>query len=117
MTSKVRNYQLNTLMSMLPYSLERNDEGEVTSITFHPSEAVNNQHSIKVTFVDYFITGFDGFDFHDKWNNGIAPFEKVMCGTIEKETAKMYYFKLNNLSYTKQWEGWCPKKCCTIEEE
>lgn len=65
-------------------------------------------------FEDYMIKPFKGFDFHDKFNKGIAPPEKTMYGSIVKETEKMYYLKLESLISNKTWEGWSPKKSVKI---
>lgn len=65
-------------------------------------------------FEDYFIKPFKGFDFHDKFNHGIAPPEKTMYGNIIKETEKMYYIKVESLFSTKEWTGWTPKKSVKI---
>lgn len=77
----------------------------------------NNKESIiKVTFENYIINPFPGFDFHDKWNNGIKPYSKVMYGKIVNETKGMYKFELHSEYDNKVWSGWCPKKSCFIEE-
>ena len=70
--------------------------------------------TVKVVFVDYFIAPFKGFDFHEKWNNGVPPYSMIMYGNILKETNGMYYMELHSASNTDVWRGWCPKKCCTI---
>lgn len=85
-----------------------------SDIVFINNGSVKREETTRVTFETYFITGFPGFDFHDKWNNGIAPFDKVMYGKILKETEKMYYFELHAETGDKNWVGWCPKKSCTI---
>ena len=76
----------------------------------------NNQRYIKVTFENYIINPFEGFDFHDKWNNGIKPYSKIMYGKVVDETKGMYKFELHSESNDKLWLGWCPKKSCRIEE-
>lgn len=70
----------------------------------------------KVTFENYIINPFPGFDFHEKWNKGIKPCEKIMYGRIVGETKGMYQFDLHSKSNDKTWCGWCPKKSCTIEK-
>lgn len=70
--------------------------------------------TIRVEFADYFIKPFEGFDFHEKWNNGVPPFSKVMYGNILKETNGMWYFELHPATSTNIWRGWCPKKSCTV---
>lgn len=66
------------------------------------------------SFENYIIKPYAGFDFHDKFNKGIAPPEQVMNGFIVKETEKMYYLKLHSNLTNKIWEGWCPKKSVKI---
>lgn len=82
-------------------------------VFFKKNKSIN---LIKVTFENYIINPFPGFDFHDKWNNGIKPYAKVMYGKIINETKGMYQFELHSESSDKVWRGWCPKKSCTIEE-
>lgn len=67
-----------------------------------------------VTFADYIINPYEGFDFHKKFNHDVPPPEQLMYGIIEKETEKMYYFNLKNSDGTKHWMGWCPKKSCKV---
>ncbi len=83
------------------------------SIIFHKVAKQYNDE-VCVTFENYFITGFPGFDFHEKWNNGNAPKEKTMRGRIIKETEKMYFFELHSTSSDYFWNGWCPKKSCKV---
>lgn len=71
-------------------------------------------NEIKVVFEDYIIKPFEGFDFHDKWNNGVPPYSKIMYGTITKETQGMYYFEVHTETSNKMWSGWCPKKSCSV---
>lgn len=75
-----------------------------------------NNDLIKVIFENYIINPFPGFDFHEKWNNGIKPYAKIMYGKIIDETKGMYQFDLHSESDNKIWRGWCPKKSCTIEK-
>lgn len=75
---------------------------------------LTNQLENTFKFENYIVKPFQGFDFHDKFNKGIAPPEIVMSGYIDRETEKMYYLKLHSLD--KIWEGWCPKKSVTIIE-
>lgn len=74
-----------------------------------------NNGMVKIVFEDYIITPFNGFDFHDKWNNGVAPYSRVMYGKIVQETKGMYKFEAHSESSDKEWVGWCPKKSCTIK--
>lgn len=69
----------------------------------------------RVTFESYFVMGFPGFDFHEKFNKGVAPPSVVMYGEIVRETEKMYYFKLKGETGTVHWEGYCPKKSCKVQ--
>lgn len=66
------------------------------------------------SFESYIVKPYAGFDFHDKFNKGIAPPEQVMNGFIVKETEKMYYLKLHSNLTNKIWEGWCPKKSVKV---
>lgn len=71
--------------------------------------------SIKIIFENYFIDKkFKDFTFHDKFNKGIIPYDKVMYGKILKESEKMVYFKGHSDSNDAIWEGWIPRKSCTI---
>lgn len=94
-------------------------------------------------FADYMIKPFNGFDFHEKFNKGNITPLKFMQGQIMKETEKMYYIKAKGFSMPSKvcchclevincdtvcnkckkqipvveniyWEGWTPKKACTI---
>lgn len=65
-------------------------------------------------FKDYIVHPFAGFDFHDKFNKGIAPPDLVMYGCILKETEKMYYIKAHTVENSKYWEGFIPKKSVTV---
>lgn len=87
---------------------------QCSSVVFHRNAEKSLLKEIKVSFADYFITGFPGFDFHKKWNNDIAPPCREMYGMIIKETEKMYKFKLHSADMSNMWEGWCPKKSCTV---
>ena len=58
--------------------LERDFPESFSSVVFMREEHHKEENEIKVIFENYFITGFPGFDFHDKWNNGVAPYDKVM---------------------------------------
>jgi hypothetical protein len=51
---------------------------------YRKNKEANNE--IKIIFEDYILNPFDGFDFHEKWNNNIPPYSKIMYGKIEKET-------------------------------
>lgn len=66
------------------------------------------------SFESYIVKPYAGFDFHDKFNKGIAPPEQVMNGFIVKETEKMYYLKLHSNLTNRIWEGWCPKKSVKV---
>lgn len=103
--SKMLNDQLSTLR--LPHS--DNEDG---SITFFRTSSSGTE--LKVIFEDYIVHPFEGFTFHEQWNNGIPPCERVMFGKKTKETKGMYYFELVSDSSDKKWSGWCPKKSCKI---
>lgn len=81
----------------------------------YEKQSVGITNEVKVIFEDYIIKPFEGFDFHDKWNNGIPPYSKVMYGKITKETPKMYYFEVHTDTSTNMWCGWCPKKSCIVK--
>jgi hypothetical protein len=66
------------------------------------------------SFEKYIVQPYEGFDFHDKFNKGVAPPEQVMMGCVVKETEKMYYLKLHSSYSDKTWEGWCPKKSVKV---
>ena len=82
---------------------------------FKFSTLQTEKQRVRVTFATYFVTGFPGFDFHDKFNHGVAPPATTMYGEITKETEKMYYFKLKSETGDSTWEGYCPKKSCTVQ--
>ncbi len=106
--SQILQKQIENLKTKHPFKESGNE------IVFLKDANEGTDDKVKVVFESYFITGFPGFDFHDKFNNGIAPFEKVMYGKILKETDKMYYFDLHSISGDKKWVGWSPKKSCTV---
>lgn len=87
-----------------------------TEIIFSKKKSSQSLDEIRVTFEDYIIKPFDGFDFHDKWNNGQPPYAKVMYGKIVGETKGMYKLSVHSETSTKFWIGWCPKKSCKIKE-
>ncbi len=86
------------------------------TITFFKGKAELDSSKEEKTFVfeNYIVKPFEGFDFHDKFNKGIAPFDKVMYGFIIRETEKMYLLRLRNGLGNKVWEGFCPKKSVKI---
>lgn len=84
-------------------------------IVFYKNDRQNaNKGTVRVEFENYIVFPFEGFDFHDKFNNGVPPYSKVMYGKILRETDKMYYFDLFSETSDKHWVGWCPKKSCKI---
>lgn len=87
------------------------------SVVFFSGEAKKEDIEVKIVFEDYFVTGFPGFDFHEKYNNGVYPYSKVMYGKVLKETEKMFYLRAHQEISERVWEGWCPKKSCTIYGE
>lgn len=89
--------------------------GDIDNIDYIIVKKSKKKQEIKVIFENYIIHPFNGFDFHDKFNNGKPPFDKVMYGEILRETEKMYYLRLHTeTNIEKYWVGWCPKKSCTI---
>lgn len=87
---------------------------EVVFMKNNAGVEVTDTREKQIIFKDYIIHPFEGFDFHDKFNNGVAPPERVMYGCILKETEKMYYLKVRTADYSKIWEGFCPKKSMEI---
>ena len=63
---------------------------------------------------DYIVKPYEGFDFHDKFNGGLPPYQKVMYGKIIKETDKMYQLVARTADGFKIWAGWVPKKSMRI---
>ena len=115
--NKIIQNQINKLTQELNYKIiEGNGIDDFKEIIFNKKSFISNKKEVRVTFEKYFVTGYNGFDFHEKFNKGVYPTDIVMVGSIEKETEKMYYFKLHDEMNERQWEGYCPKKCCTIEE-
>lgn len=97
------------------------DNGQSTNLLEDFSEVVfykktSQNKTTKIVFEDYIINPSKNFDFHDKWNNGNVPKCKTMYGRITKETSGMYYFCGSNESGEYEWNGWVPKKSCTISE-
>lgn len=116
--SRITKAQIERLTQKYRFNVDGNDcaylPSDFDTVTFI-SNGAQVCNEIKVVFEDYFITGFPGFDFHEKFNNGVYPFDKVMYGKIVKETEKMYFFELHTETSDKKWCGWCPKKSCTIK--
>lgn len=108
---KILQQQLSILKSK--FRFEQTEDG---AILFVHDGQNSPQSTKKVVFEDYFITGFPGFNFHDKYNNGVAPPSRVMYGDIIKETEKMYQVRVHTSSSDKSWTGWVPKKSCTITD-
>ena len=90
----------------------REENGKI--IFFKKDNEIGTEDTIKVVFEDYMVHPYSGFTFNDKFNGGICPFERTMYGNLIRDTEKMYYFKLHTERSLKEWEGWCPKKSCTI---
>lgn len=87
-----------------------------TEILFHKKEEPNSKkREIKVIYENYIINPFDGFDLHDNWNNGKAPYAKIMYGEIIDETKGMYKFKVHSETSSEEYIGWCPKKSCVVQ--
>lgn len=94
--------------------LEEGFPESFSEIVFFKKQSVSQIKELCVVFEDYIVQPFEGFDFHDKFNNGVPPYDKIMYGTIERETEKMYYLKVHSITSDKIWTGWCPKKSCKI---
>ena len=113
------------------------------SIIFYKTGNSPTMQEKQIIFKDYMVKPFTGFDFNVKFNKGINPPLLVMFGEVIKESDKMYYIKVHakemlttacthcftpgtvNLLCdnckqlfkdinTIHWEGWVPKKSCTI---
>lgn len=69
---------------------------------------------VKVIFADYIVKPYDGFDFHERWNNGTPPMQKTMIGEIDSQTQGMLHFNVKTEDGLQSWTGWCPKKSCTV---
>ena len=112
--------QLNALKKTLEFQVDGKPSKDFpeffSEVTFlkSGSDLVDTRDKTFI-FEDYIIRPFEGFDFHDKFNNGIAPPEKVMVGKIIKETEKMYFIEAESLFDIKTWKGWVPKKSVKID--
>lgn len=141
------------MLKTLPHTVDGKDIEDVPDnfdrIVFHKVGSGNAVSELPktliFTFEDYIIKPFNGFDFHEKFNRGIAPPFKTMEGEVIKETEKMVYLsckshpttskfcnhclkygvanylcdnckKLYNNIDTIMWAGWCPKKSVDIKE-
>lgn len=89
-----------------------------TEIIFSDKKVVAQDEPklLTVVFEQYIVHPYGTFDFHDKFNNGIAPPEATMQGVILKETEKMLYLNVHT-SKGVAWTGWCPKKSCKIVKQ
>lgn len=75
----------------------------------------NNQpKEICVSFSDYIVNPYPGFDLHEKWNNGIAPPRHRMYGEVIEENSSMIKVNVHTDDYEQNWCGWCPKKSCVV---
>ena len=109
MTETLKN-ELDKLSSLNPIT-----KGDSIFFKKVGQTVTTTSQQYRVIFADYIVKPFEGFDFHTKFNNDIAPPTTIMVGTIEQSTDKMYKFKLSTLDGLKTWEGWCPKKSCRLE--
>lgn len=93
---------------------------DFSTVTFRDksvkSEVKKDTNEVSVVFEDYIIHPYPGFDFHEKFNKGIAPSNRMMSGIVLKETEKMLYMSLQD-SNGDVWVGWCPKKSCHITKQ
>lgn len=116
--SQILKAQIAKLMTTYPSKVDGIENAPLTDstneISFIKASSASLMQEVKVTFADYFIYGFPGFNFHDKFNQSIAPPNKVMYGIIIKSTEKMFYLQLHDTE-NQTWTGWCPRKSCTIE--
>lgn len=87
---------------------------EITFFQTNRTVVDNSEHTF--SFEEYIIKPFEGFDFHDKFNKGIAPPERVMRGYIVKESNKMNYVNVRTLDNSQTWTGWIPKKSMKIQQ-
>ena len=88
---------------------------ETTDAVVFEGKEAPAEKEVRVTFEDYFIHPYKGFDFHIAQNQTPPP-EKVMYGKITRETEKMYVFSLHPEDSLEIWEGKCPKKSCRVEK-
>lgn len=113
--TKTKEEQLKKLSSF-PHNICGGDDllGDFDSVVFFKRQRKTGV--VRVTFEEYILRPFDGFDLHDKFNDGIAPKHKIMYGKIISETNGMYRLKVASDDGSEVWTGWCPKKSVTIEE-
>lgn len=119
MLNKILQEQLQQLMTV-PFKVDGKSSNAIpedfNEIVFQKDGlTAYRPRDIRVEFADYILNPFPGFDLHDKWNNGVAPYDKVMYGKITKETEKMFYFEVHSETSGNLWCGWCPKKSCTVK--
>ena len=107
---------LNNRDKLVDGKLSANIPNSFSEIIFKRQIIAKSDFEIKVTFADYIVKPFDGFDFHEKFNNGTPPPHKKMFGKIVKETEKMYKFDLQTETGSDRWCGWCPKKSVEVYE-
>lgn len=103
-------------INKLPHKIVGGDDilGDFEYVIF-PKSGDGKLENIRVKFADYILNPPPQFDLHERWNNGIAPPEKVMYGRIVKETNGMYHFVLKTEFQDNVWDGWCPKSSCEVE--
>lgn len=108
------------MLKAIPFKVDGQEVLDIpqdfTEITFmHSTKEVPNP-DIEKTFIfdDYIVKPYEGFDFHDKFNGGLPPYQKVMYGKIIKETDKMYQLVARTADGFKIWAGWVPKKSMRI---
>ena len=104
--------KLEILKHQFPF--KEQDDGSI--VFLRKENLVDDTDYVKVTFEDYMVHPFKGFDFNDRFNFGIPPFERVMYGKIVEQTEKMYKFELHTEQSLEKWVGWCPKKSCKVGE-
>lgn len=106
---------LKTLEFQVDGKLSKDVPKSFSNIVFLKSDkqvVVENEH--RIVFEPYVIQPFMD-DFHNKFNNGHRPPDLVTFGNVLKESEKMYYIQVRNVSNTKTFIGWIPKKSMRIE--
>lgn len=119
--NKIIEEQLKLLSKALVFQVDGIPSKEIpesfSKITFEKSDKNLDNLIIDKTFIfeNYMMEISEKFDFHIKFNNSVPPPSQVMCGSVLKETEKMYYVSLHTFDGKKSWIGWTPKKSVRIE--
>lgn len=91
------------------------DNLEVIDIDITPKSLLN-KIKYRVEVKNWMVNSNANFDFHTRWNNGIAMPSNIMCGEILEETAGMYKMSLVDLANNK-WVGYVSKVAIISMEE